>query len=111
MCIFFLFIEVVLIYVYEALVIVLASNLIGSSIGLLTAISLAAQSCIFTEMPFEFALPWTILFEFLFLSFVVAVIIFSCIKFTQVYFYEIAASVIPTYKLVKSPISHVLKGL
>ncbi|KAI9140455.1 FtsX-like permease family-domain-containing protein [Paraphysoderma sedebokerense] len=54
---------VVRIYIYEALCIILATIVIGTAIGIITAITLSLQFNLFTEMPFSFSFP-TYLFIF-----------------------------------------------
>jgi len=53
--------QVVRVYMYEALSIVLASVLLGFLIGDLVSVTLTLQTMIFTEMPFTFRFP-TLLF-------------------------------------------------
>ena len=59
---------------YEAIITVFAACLIGAFVGIMTALCLALQSCLFTEMPLDFKVPVELLIEVIVLSFGVAVI-------------------------------------
>ena len=50
-------VEVVLVYVFEALALTLAATMLGSGVGLLIATSLTLQFNLFSEMPFAFVFP------------------------------------------------------
>ena len=52
--------QVIRVYIYEALALILACIVLGSSIGIVVALSLTLQSNLFTEMPFHFQFPWTL---------------------------------------------------
>lgn len=49
--------SVILIYVYEALSVVLACTFLAFLLGCFTAVTLTLQSNLFTEMPFVFVFP------------------------------------------------------
>lgn len=65
--------QVIRVYVYEALSLILTASLLGSSIGMLVAITLQLQFNLFTEMPFQFTFPYTLFFSVFFLSIGVSV--------------------------------------
>eukprot|EP01103_Thecamoeba_quadrilineata_P013162 TRINITY_DN3567_c0_g1_i2.p1 TRINITY_DN3567_c0_g1~~TRINITY_DN3567_c0_g1_i2.p1 ORF type:complete len:1198 (-),score=214.19 TRINITY_DN3567_c0_g1_i2:59-3133(-) len=52
--------QVLRVYIYEALCIVVTSTILGSMIGVMIAVTLTLQSDLFTEMPFAFAFPWSL---------------------------------------------------
>lgn len=87
-------IEVLMVYVYEALAIVLASVIAGTAIGLVIAASLTAQFNLFTEMPFRMEFPHSLFWTLVILSLVIAVI----------------GSAWPASKFLKKSISGVLRG-
>jgi len=66
--------NVVMIYVYESLAIVLAGTVLGAAIGLLVAITLTLQFNMFVEMPFNFQFPWAVFWGLFSLALVVSVI-------------------------------------
>ena len=86
--------EVVMVYVYEALTLVLTSLLLGTSIGLLIAASLTAQFNLFTEMPFHMVFPHALFWTLVTLSLVISVV----------------GSALPAYGFLKHTISNVLRG-
>jgi len=53
--------QVIRVYIYEAMSIVVASVIIGFLIGDLVSVTLTLQSCLWSELPFTFEFP-TILF-------------------------------------------------
>ncbi len=85
--------QVVMVYVYEALALVLSSVLIGTTIGLLIAISLTLQFNLFTEMPFRLQFPHSLFWSLLSMALVVAV----------------AGSILPARSFMKKTISNVLR--
>jgi len=86
--------QVVRVYVYEALAIIIASVLLGSCIGMIVSISLTVQLNLFTELPFWFQFPYLLFFGVLVMSVGVAV----------------AGSYFPLKTYKEKPISAVLKG-
>ena len=86
--------EVVVVYVYEAVTLVLTSLLLGTSIGLLIAASLTAQFNLFTEMPFHMVFPHTLFWTLVVLSLVISVV----------------GSALPAHGFLKHTISNVLRG-
>ena len=63
-----------MIYIYEALCVVIASAFLGTAIGLLIGVSLTLQFNLFTEMPFQMSLPVELFSACIVLSLVVAVL-------------------------------------
>jgi ABC-type antimicrobial peptide transport system permease subunit len=47
------------IYIYEALILVVASGLIGTIVGIVIAVTLTLQILMFMELPFQFVFPYT----------------------------------------------------
>eukprot|EP00026_Physarum_polycephalum_P001035 Phypoly_transcript_01036.p1 GENE.Phypoly_transcript_01036~~Phypoly_transcript_01036.p1 ORF type:complete len:1168 (+),score=174.37 Phypoly_transcript_01036:78-3581(+) len=86
--------QVIRVYVYEALAIIIASVLLGASIGMIVSISLTVQLNLFTELPFWFQFPYVLFFGVLAMSVGVAV----------------AGSYFPLTAYKEKPISAVLKG-
>ena len=86
--------EVVMVYVYEALALVLTSLVLGTMIGLLIAASLTAQFNLFTEMPFHMAFPHPLFWTLVVLSLVISVV----------------GSAFPAHGFLKHSISDVLRG-
>ena len=86
--------QVVRIYIYEALCLVLAATIVGSAIGILISVTLTLQFDVMMEMPFSFTFPW--------LQFFKIVVGCSCIAAGASYF--------PARKLTEKPIAGVLKG-
>jgi ABC-type antimicrobial peptide transport system permease subunit len=86
-------VEIVMVYVYEALSIVSASILCGTVIGLLIASSLTLQFNLFTEMPFKLSFPYALFFSMISMALVVAV----------------AGSALPARKFLKRTISDVIR--
>ena len=83
-----------MIYVYEALCLVISSIIYGTVIGLGVAVLVDIQFVLFLQLPFTFSFPWLNGCSIYALSLVVAVI----------------ASLIPSVRLIRKPISNVLKG-
>ena len=50
------------VYIYEALCLTVGASILGSIVGIVTAISIIEQFNIFTEMPFEFSFPYAVFF-------------------------------------------------
>jgi ABC-type antimicrobial peptide transport system permease subunit len=86
--------QVVYVYVYEALTIVLSSCILGSLIGITVAATLTLQLNLFTEMPFTLELPTTLISTMLSLALVGAVF----------------GSALPARAFVKASISEVLRS-
>eukprot|EP01090_Pellita_catalonica_P004754 TRINITY_DN14551_c0_g1_i1.p1 TRINITY_DN14551_c0_g1~~TRINITY_DN14551_c0_g1_i1.p1 ORF type:complete len:444 (-),score=74.69 TRINITY_DN14551_c0_g1_i1:87-1376(-) len=87
--------QVVRVYVYEALILVVTSIFFGSTIGVLIAITLTLQFNLFSELPFEFDFPWGLFFMITSMALLLAVLGSYC----------------PARRQGKKPISFVLKGL
>ena len=86
--------EVVMVYVYEALTVVLTSLVLGTTIGLVIAASLTAQFNLFTEMPFVMVFPHGLFWTLVVLSVIIAVV----------------GSAWPAYRFLRYSISTVLRG-
>jgi len=86
--------KVIRMYVYEAISIIMASVVSGSTIGILASISLTVQFNLFTELPFWFQFPYLLFFSVIGMSVTVAIL----------------GSYIPSKSLKDKPISAVLKG-
>jgi hypothetical protein len=84
---------VVMVYVYEALALVLASVLMGTTIGLLIAVSLTLQFNLFTELPFKIDFPHLLFWVMLTMATTVAVV----------------GSWLPAHGFMKKSISNVLR--
>jgi ABC-type antimicrobial peptide transport system permease subunit len=85
--------QVVMIYVYEALSLVLASIILGSGIGLLISITLTLQFGLFTELPFRMAFPFPLVFSMIGMAILVAIL----------------GSGLPAYSFLHKSISSVLR--
>lgn len=83
----------VLVYVYEALTIVVASLISGTSIGIAIACTLTIQFNLFVEMPFRFNFPYDLFFSLMGMAFLVAVL----------------GSALPAYSYLKKKIATVLR--
>jgi len=66
--------QVIRVYMYEALAIVLASVFIGFIIGDLVSVTLTLQACLFSELPFTFNFPTILFFSVVGMSVIVAVL-------------------------------------
>eukprot|EP00455_Lapot_gusevi_P003459 TRINITY_DN11415_c0_g1_i1.p1 TRINITY_DN11415_c0_g1~~TRINITY_DN11415_c0_g1_i1.p1 ORF type:complete len:116 (-),score=43.98 TRINITY_DN11415_c0_g1_i1:116-436(-) len=66
--------RVVMVYIYEALALILACVVLGTIVGILIAISLTLQFNLFTEMPFAFEFPFALFFSMLGMALVVALL-------------------------------------
>jgi ABC-type antimicrobial peptide transport system permease subunit len=86
--------QVVLIYVYEAIALVIASFTLGTIIGILIASSLTAQFNLFLEMPFHLTFPHMLFWALFILSLLVSIV----------------GSVLPARSFLNSTISSVLRG-
>lgn len=67
-------VEVVMVYIYEAVALVLSSCVLGTSIGILISVSLTLQFNLFTELPFKFSFPTTLFCSMLSMALAVAVL-------------------------------------
>jgi len=85
--------QVVMVYIYEALALVLSSVLIGTTIGLVVAVSLTLQFDLFTEMPFAIEFPHSLFWSMLAMAIAVAVF----------------GSFLPAHSFMKKTISNVLR--
>lgn len=50
--------EITRIYIYEALSLVVGAGLIGTSVGIIIAVTITLQFLMFVELPFTFIFPW-----------------------------------------------------
>jgi len=87
--------QVIRMYIYEALSVIISGIFLGSIVGILVAITLTLEFNIFMELPFSFDFPVTLFFIVLSMSFVVAII----------------GSYIPARAFRLKPIASTLKGL
>jgi ABC-type antimicrobial peptide transport system permease subunit len=87
--------ETVLVYVYEAVALVLAAIVQGTAIGLIIAISLTLQFGMFTELPMRIDFPWTLFLMLVCMSLAVSV----------------AGAALPAYALTRKTISNVLRRM
>ncbi|KAI9220627.1 hypothetical protein BC828DRAFT_383053 [Blastocladiella britannica] len=83
------------IYIYEAVAVVLATIAIGTTVGIVTAITLTMQFNLFTEMPFTFSFPTGI-----YLTVVLSALIIS-----------VTGSWVPATGFARKKIAMALKGL
>ena len=86
--------QVVMVYVYEAMTVVLTSLVMGTTIGLVIAASLTAQFNLFTEMPFVMVFPHSLFWTLVVLSVVISIV----------------GSAWPAYSFLRYSISNVLRG-
>lgn len=86
--------QVVRVFLYEAVSVVLAAFALGTLIGIVIAVTLALQFNLFLEMPFFFDFPTLIFCVVLFAMLLVAVI----------------ASLLPVLRLTGISIANVVKG-
>ncbi|KAH3764102.1 permease family protein [Pelomyxa schiedti] len=86
--------QVILLYVYEALCLVLGCSILGSIIGILVAVVLTLQFNLFTQLPFKFAFPYALFFA----SFGMAIVI------------SLLGSFLPATVIRHKKIGSVLKG-
>jgi ABC-type antimicrobial peptide transport system permease subunit len=82
-----------MIYVYEAVSLVLASVILGTAIGILIGASLTLQFNLFTELPFNMRFPTGLFLTMFFMAFAVSIL----------------GSALPAYGLLKKSISSVLR--
>ncbi len=85
--------QVVMIYVYEALSLVFACLVLGTSIGILVAITLTLQFNLFTEVPFTMEFPSMLFSIQVSMAFVVAIL----------------ASALPAHSFIKRTIAEILR--
>ena len=50
--------RIYLLYIYEALILVLSSSLLGIMIGTMVGFSMTVQQSLFTNIPMNFFFPW-----------------------------------------------------
>jgi len=86
--------QVIRVYIYEALCLVLAATVVGSAIGIVTSVTLTLQYDVMVEMPFSFTFPWLQLTK----------VALGCSLIAA------GASYFPANKLAGKPIAGVLKG-
>jgi len=86
-------VQVVMIYVYEAIAVVLSSVMLGTIIGVVISVSLTMQFNLFTEMPFVMIFPRT-LFATLFLMAI---------------FCAVLGSYYPAHSFLRKTISNVIR--
>ena len=66
--------QVTRVYIYEALVLIIASVLLGTIIGFLIGLTLTAQFDLFLALPLKIYFPYTLFFSVLIMSVIVAVV-------------------------------------
>jgi len=66
--------QVIRVYIYEAMSIVLASVMIGFIIGDMVSVTLSLQACLFSELPFTFDFPTILFFSVFGMSVAVAIL-------------------------------------
>ena len=81
------------IYVYEAMVLVFSSSLLGTMIGCFVGYTMVIQRTLFTQLPIPFVFPWNVF---------VLVTIFSLLS-------ALLASVGPIYHLLKGSIVQIMR--
>ena len=81
-------------YIYEAIALVLATIVLGTALGIFTAIILTLQIDLFSELPFTFNFPTTLFFPVVVFSLIVAVV----------------GSYLPTEEFRKKEIAIALRG-
>eukprot|EP01091_Cochliopodium_minus_P014119 TRINITY_DN4729_c1_g3_i1.p1 TRINITY_DN4729_c1_g3~~TRINITY_DN4729_c1_g3_i1.p1 ORF type:complete len:1147 (+),score=296.15 TRINITY_DN4729_c1_g3_i1:490-3441(+) len=86
--------QVLRVYIYEALSIVLSALVLGTITGIVTSVTLQLQFNLFTELPFSYDFPYFLYFSVVIVSILVAVI----------------GAYIPTNELQKGEIAIVLRG-
>ena len=86
--------QVVMVYVYEAMTVVITSLVLGTTIGIVIAASLTAQFNLFTEMPFVMVFPHSLFWTLVVLSVIISVV----------------GSAWPAYRFLRYSISNVLRG-
>ncbi|ORX53870.1 hypothetical protein BCR36DRAFT_348918 [Piromyces finnis] len=87
-------IEVINVYIYEAICIILACVVVGTIIGVCSATILTMQFNLFMQLPFTLSFPFYMFFEMVFLSLIVAII----------------GSYVPGKHYAEKPINIVIKG-
>jgi hypothetical protein len=87
-------IEVINVYIYEAVCIILSCVVVGTLIGLISAIILSMQFNLFMQLPFTLSFPYFMFTELVILSLIVAVV----------------GSYIPGKEYASKPINIVIKG-
>jgi len=86
--------QVLRVYIYEALAIVFSALLLGTSIGIITSISLTLQFNLFSELPFSFDFSYVLYFSVVAVSITVAIL----------------GAYLPTNELKKKEVAIVLRG-
>ena len=80
------------VYIYEALVLVLAASLMGVIIGAATAWSFTLQQTLFLQMPLNFGVPWA------------AIAVVAVVS-------ALLSAAGPAYKLTKAGITKLLRSI
>jgi hypothetical protein len=86
--------QVIRVYVYEALCLMISAIIFGTAIGIIVSVTLTLQFNLFTEMPFVFRFPWLLYFNILAMSL----------------FAALFGSIVASNDLRKKPIAAILKG-
>ena len=86
--------EIILLYVYEAFVLVFSSSLFGILIGFLVGFTMTAQRSLITDLPIPYEFPWSNFFTVLIVSI----------------FCAFASSYGPSKKIAKQKISIILRS-
>ncbi|ORX82075.1 hypothetical protein BCR32DRAFT_292904 [Anaeromyces robustus] len=87
-------VEVINVYIYEAICIILSCVVVGTSIGLISAVIITMQFNLFMQLPFTLSFPFFMFFELVILSLIVAIF----------------GSYIPGKQYAEKPINEVIKG-
>lgn len=87
--------ECVRIYIYEAVSLCLAAAILGSTVGIIVAVTMTLQFNLFTELPFELEFP----------------VIMYTVLLTVCMGTAVLGSYIPLKEVKRHPISHILRGL
>jgi len=82
-------------YMYEAGVLIFASGVLGSIVGIVVAVTLVMQFLLFTELPFEFLFPTDIF----------------CVTFIFGFFTALGGSYYAVKEIRDKPIANITKGL
>ena len=82
-------------FVHEAFVLVLASSLLGFSMGMVVSYTMTAQQILFTQLPIPFAFPWQVL---------IAVVLASVL-------FAFLASFYPIYRLMQLRVVQIFRIL
>lgn len=85
--------SLILIYIYEAFILVISSATLGMGVGYVVAWTFSSQRVLFTQLPLSFYFPWPIV-----VTVIVSAIVCACL-----------AAGIPSHKLVQLRITELLR--